>query len=223
MSDPNPPSYDTSGNPLLPELPLYQGLFYAFDASGGFHLAEGIAKVNLAAQSDLELFDLTNCVQVMMDVRLFNQKLGVMKDVSSNTAILNGDGRTNWMYPYTTLNTSYSAKDQIFLDNSGNQVDSVSINALKFATEISHGGVMSVLSVGVLATLYDDFDDYVKQYFGYAGGFASLFESAGTFEIGEGFNESKLFNLITDASHNGTRSEERRVGKECRSRWSPYH
>ena len=23
--------------------------------------------------------------------------------------------------------------------------------------------------------------------------------------------------------HNTTRSEERRVGKECRSRWSPYH
>jgi len=204
MSDPNPPSYDTSGNPLLPELPLYQGLFYAFDASGGFHLAEGIAKVNLAAQSDLELFDLTNCVQVMMDVRLFNQKLGVMKDLSSNTAILNINDSTNWMYPYTTLNTSYSPKDQKFFDNSGNQVDSVSINALEFATDISHGGVMSVLSVGVLATLYDDFDDYVKQYFGYAGGFASLFEAAGTFEIGEGFNENKLFNLITDASHNGT-------------------
>src|SRR5256886_13643205 len=25
------------------------------------------------------------------------------------------------------------------------------------------------------------------------------------------------------ALENGTRSEERRVGKECRSRWSPYH
>ena len=24
-------------------------------------------------------------------------------------------------------------------------------------------------------------------------------------------------------SHMSTRSEERRVGKECRSRWSPYH
>ena len=24
-------------------------------------------------------------------------------------------------------------------------------------------------------------------------------------------------------SDNATRSEERRVGKECRSRWSPYH
>ena len=25
------------------------------------------------------------------------------------------------------------------------------------------------------------------------------------------------------ATANGKRSEERRVGKECRSRWSPYH
>ena len=28
---------------------------------------------------------------------------------------------------------------------------------------------------------------------------------------------------ITYASFAGLRSEERRVGKECRSRWSPYH
>ena len=192
---------DTSGNPVMPELPLYQGTFYAFDASGGFHLAEGIAKVDLAAQSSLELFDLTNCVQVMMDVRLFNQKLGVMKDVSSNTAVL--DACNGWIFPYSTLQTSYDKKLQYFVDNSG-QIDSISINAQEFATDISYGGNMAILSVGVLATLYDDFDDYVKQYFGYAGGFASLFDSAGTFEIGEGFNETKLFNLITDSSGGGT-------------------
>ena len=30
--------------------------------------------------------------------------------------------------------------------------------------------------------------------------------------------------LSTEAEEEGlTRSEERRVGKECRSRWSPYH
>src|SRR2546430_1797891 len=28
---------------------------------------------------------------------------------------------------------------------------------------------------------------------------------------------------LVQASLAGTRSEERRVGKECRSRWSPYH
>ena len=31
---------------------------------------------------------------------------------------------------------------------------------------------------------------------------------------------TKLLNIMTGLN---TRSEERRVGKECRSRWSPYH
>src|SRR2546422_6114706 len=30
-------------------------------------------------------------------------------------------------------------------------------------------------------------------------------------------------NIRTEARDAGVRSEERRVGKECRSRWSPYH
>ena len=29
--------------------------------------------------------------------------------------------------------------------------------------------------------------------------------------------------IVTEAAASGVRSEERRVGKECRSRWSPYH
>ena len=29
--------------------------------------------------------------------------------------------------------------------------------------------------------------------------------------------------LVTEAESLAERSEERRVGKECRSRWSPYH
>src|SRR5271170_7391221 len=28
---------------------------------------------------------------------------------------------------------------------------------------------------------------------------------------------------VSSSSYSGSRSEERRVGKECRSRWSPYH
>ena len=28
---------------------------------------------------------------------------------------------------------------------------------------------------------------------------------------------------LMQVAHNYERSEERRVGKECRSRWSPYH
>ena len=29
--------------------------------------------------------------------------------------------------------------------------------------------------------------------------------------------------IFVKAGNGGNRSEERRVGKECRSRWSPYH
>ena len=188
---------DACGNPMLPELPLYQGSFYAFDASGGFNLSEGIEKVNLADQASLELFDLTNCVQVMMDVRLFNAKLGVMKDTSANTYIMNDPSTNLYTYPYATQKTTYNNVTQTFLDSSGIQHDSVSISATEFALDISNGGNMSILSVGVLATLYDDFDNYIKEYFGYAGGFASLFDKAGSFEISEAFNEDKLHNLIT--------------------------
>ena len=37
-------------------------------------------------------------------------------------------------------------------------------------------------------------------------------------------NDYELIVVDDDSSdNNGKRSEERRVGKECRSRWSPYH
>ena len=33
----------------------------------------------------------------------------------------------------------------------------------------------------------------------------------------------KMYQTNSDTSIKRSRSEERRVGKECRSRWSPYH
>ena len=33
----------------------------------------------------------------------------------------------------------------------------------------------------------------------------------------------KQMEVLFDVKHATVRSEERRVGKECRSRWSPYH
>ena len=43
-------------------------------------------------------------------------------------------------------------------------------------------------------------------------------------EIAEMFLEAFDNALVGDVNQNANiRSEERRVGKECRSRWSPYH
>src|SRR5258707_4939913 len=61
------------------------------------------------------------------------------------------------------------------------------------------------------------------------GGNKVLFQLEGSFNTmnGQGPGGGGLFNrwatvgMSNDAY--GTRSEERRVGKECRSRWSPYH
>ena len=38
-----------------------------------------------------------------------------------------------------------------------------------------------------------------------------------------GLKEGQVFNKLVEAYEREHRSEERRVGKECRSRWSPYH
>ena len=42
-----------------------------------------------------------------------------------------------------------------------------------------------------------------------------------TFTVDRAAVESKMVFQIS--ATDGARSEERRVGKECRSRWSPYH
>src|SRR5256885_11706341 len=60
----------------------------------------------------------------------------------------------------------------------------------------------------------------------------SFTKSPGQFSFGDGSHYltpadfAKIYNLkpLYDSGIDGTgRSEERRVGKECRSRWSPYH
>ena len=40
-----------------------------------------------------------------------------------------------------------------------------------------------------------------------------------SFSVGEG----EMMAIVGSSGSGKSRSEERRVGKECRSRWSPYH
>ena len=61
--------------------------------------------------------------------------------------------------------------------------------------------------------------------------FLGLLVAAGSPVVGQNYNadrvdrpNTKKINIGIKAGFNSSmRSEERRVGKECRSRWSPYH
>src|ERR1035441_1357056 len=79
------------------------------------------------------------------------------------------------------------------------------------------------------AFLPDSFDhDKTRQYpvlyyfHGLGDNEQSLLNFGGWDVIGELRRQSKIGDFIVLAPSGG-RSEERRVGKECRSRWSPYH
>src|SRR2546430_6103819 len=43
------------------------------------------------------------------------------------------------------------------------------------------------------------------------------------YKINDDNSHKRLLRAIDKLDDNTSRSEERRVGKECRSRWSPYH
>ena len=71
--------------------------------------------------------------------------------------------------------------------------------------------------------------EHIQKYYGNEGNITKAIKDISfSVEAGEflgimgasGSGKTTLLNCISTID---TRSEERRVGKECRSRWSPYH
>lgn len=78
--------------------------------------------------------------------------------------------------------------------------DTISLSAAEFVSGMT---LENVISVGKYETLYSDFVNYVRTYFGYNGGFSSLFNAASEFEINDGiFDAAAFMNLITGDAAN---------------------
>lgn len=139
---------------------ILDGSFYAFTASGGFILEQGFEDISYNINAVFERFDVTDAVQVLFDVRTFNEKIGLIKD-SSNVEI---------------IDSSFN-----FSDGSGGfPNDTITITADEFKAGMATN---QVVSLGRYTTIYSEFSEYVKEYFGYGGGFASLFKDSKTFHI----------------------------------------
>jgi len=175
MSEPT--LIDTPGgiNQLPNGLP-YEGFFYAFYGSGGFTMDQCFNTIKLTQPNPLLRYDVTKALQVKFDVRTFNAKLGLYKDA-------NNIGITSTAFNPITDNFP---------------IDEITINSDEFVSGLAKE---QVISVGSYSTMYSDFKQLVNTYFGYAGGFSSLFSQASEFDINNGvFDASAFLNIITPYS-----------------------
>ena len=95
---------------------------------------------------------------------------------------------------------------------------------LAYLKDLIQKGIQEALISGVDKLLISIFanpgnitDDQIKKYVSKHRGLQNVLQYSGS-----NLNESVVGD-ITLACTDPNRSEERRVGKECRSRWSPYH
>lgn len=125
---------------------VYSTSVYALAASGGFTMERRFADIEQYTPTAPVHIDVTDAIQIMMDVSTFNTKLGAFNSVTDT-----------------------------FANNS------VSISSAELISGVTKGA--QVFSVGKYQNMYSDFASYVSSYFGYVGGFSSLFTGASEFAI----------------------------------------
>ena len=165
-----------AGNSTEKSIAAITGLQYLFEASGGYQMERGFDKITFRTQDLIQRYDVTDSVQVRMNAGLFNTKLGLIKD-TSNVSI---------------VSTTFDTVDDVF------PTDSITITSSDFVNGIS---ASNIISVGKYSTMYSDFKSYVQRYFGYVGGFSTLFKDASEFDISGGvFNADSFMALISSGT-----------------------
>lgn len=142
----------------------YTGSVYVFSAIGGFTMERGFDTIKLAEQTAPSYIDVTDAIQIKLDVATFNDKLVLSS--------------------YDTVTDTFA-------------VDEVTLTAEDLTAGLTNEA--NVISVGKYETLYSDFQAYVSSYFGFDGGFESLFDAASEFKIDDNntFDGASFIALLT--------------------------
>jgi len=158
---------------------VYAGVYNAFTGVGGFSTTRVFDTITFNAETNISSYDTTNALEVTFDVRTLNSLIGITKDAS------------NHYVTSTTFSASGGSLGTDFLNISAGQF----IAGMKAS---------QVTSVGNLSTLYSDYMTYVKTYFGYAGGFATLFSGAETFVVNGGVFDASAVNTLISSTSDAT-------------------
>jgi hypothetical protein len=165
---------------------FYATSVYAFNASGGFQM-ERYFDPSFREFEVIPRFDVTDSVQVMFDVAVFNSKLGLVKNATNDALV----------------STSFDIVEDYFTDADGSEIKDITITSEDFKSGLNVNG-KQVISVGKFSTLYSNFKKYVNTYFGFYGGYSSLFAGASEFNIDTNnvFNGVSFIRLLNGETKN---------------------
>jgi hypothetical protein len=165
---------------------IYTGLQYAITGDGGYSTEQGLDTIHRGVETLIETYDTTGAVEVLFDVRIFNDILGIQKDASNINVLTTG-----------------------FYDNSNNLfvLDTVSLTATQFLAGLN-SNTDNIISVGKYSSLYSDFAEYIAVYFGLSGpnstqssvGFDTLFSGEYNINPNDGLFDASAFLTIISGS-----------------------
>lgn len=143
MTDKSMADYPYSKVPLLyPKNQIkqdntpYIGLYYAGKAEGGFSIEQGAHYIELIKLPNFEQYDMTNAIQIGFDVRILNEKLGLIKSDD-----------------HTIISTTFNGRFP---------VDQIKITVTEFLSQIN---LESIISFEPWKYIMDRFTDYISNYF----------------------------------------------------------
>lgn len=178
MSDPSNTLIDVSNQVQYMYGMIITEDLIAIDATGGFAIDISLNDIEIIAQNPIREFDLTETLQLEYDVRIFNEKIGLIKDASNTTVLDTSFNATTGAFPTTTVNITFD----------------------EFKNNMT---ASQVTSLGKFETLYSDFKQYINKYFYYSNLFPSLLKSGDATDISNGTFDSDLFiELINGQSVN---------------------
>jgi len=140
----------------------------AIDATGGFTVDISLSDIEVIKQNPIREFDLTETLQLDFDVRIFNEKIGLIKDASNITVLDSSFNIVTETFPNTTVNITFEE----FKNNL-----------------VSY----QITSLGKFETIYSDFKQYINHYFYYSNLFPSLLKSGDATDISNGSIDNDKF------------------------------
>ena len=155
----------------------YIGVYYAIPAIGGFNIEQHFGTIPLVTVLETKELDLTLALQLNVNVRTFNEKIGLIKDASNNTILQTS---------FDTSNNSFPIQD-------------ISFNYQDIMPDITTD---NIISVGGFSTMYRDFERNIINYYGVDN--VSLFnDSSRTILEGPNFTKNDFVDMFTTTNSDG--------------------